>query len=180
MGWLGCFLIGSLGAFSQRIYAPHSVLSNGNWFKLSIKSAGVYKMDIPFLNNLGVSTSNLPSNSIRLFGNGGQMLAEANAGSWTDDLTENAIQVVDGGDGVLNGSDYILFYADGPDQWIKDSANLRFTHRKNVFSDRSYYFLSIGGTGKRIANSPLVPSANVTVNSFSERVLHELDTVNFL
>ena len=41
------------------------------------------------------------------------MLAEANAGQWTDDLQENAIQVVDGGYGILNGPDYILFYANG-------------------------------------------------------------------
>ena len=86
------------------------------------------------------------------------MLGEANAGPWIDDLQENAIMVVDGGDGILNGSDYILFYATGPDQWIKDSLNQRFIHQKNIYSDKSYYFLSVGGTGKRITNSTVVSS----------------------
>lgn len=175
----GVFLL-SLAASSQRTYKASSVLSSGNWYKLAIKSAGIYKIDIPFLNSLGISTGNLSSNSIRLFGNGGQMLAEANAGPWTDDLQENAIMVVDGGDGVLNGSDYILFYAAGPDQWVKDSFNLRFIHKKNLYSDRAFYFLSIGGTGKRVITSPVVTSPNTTVTSFSERYFHELDTVNFL
>ena len=156
------------------------MLATGNWYKLAVRGPGVYKIDIPFLNNLGVNTSSLSSSSIRLYGNGGQMLAEANAGVWTDDLKENAIQVVDGGDGILNGSDYILFYANGPDEWVKDSVNLRFFHRKNVFSDKAYYFLSVGGTGKRIGNAPLVTSPNLTVSSFSDRYFHELDTVNFL
>jgi hypothetical protein len=167
-------------AGGQRIYSVHSVLNTGAWYKLSVAKPGVYRIDIPFLNSLGVNTSSLSSSSIRLFGNGGQMLAEANNGPWADDLVENAIQVNDGGDGLINGSDHILFYSNGPDAWVKDSLNSRFSHRKNVFSDRSFYFLSIGSNGKRIVNAPLVSSPVTTVTSFSERYFHELDTVNFL
>ncbi len=177
---LGWTFVTSLLASAQRNYTPHSVLAAGNWYKLGVKAAGVYKIDIPILNSLGVNTGSLSSSSVRLFGNGGQMLAEANSGSWTDDLQENAILVVDGGDGIINGSDYILFYAPGPDEWVKDSANQRFSHRKNIFTDQSYYFLNIGGVGKRIVTAPLVSSPNSTVSSFSERYFHELDTVNFL
>ena len=177
---LGCFFACSFPGIGQRNYAPNSVLANGNWYKLGVKTAGLYKMDIPFLNSLGVNTSSLSSNAIRLYGNGGQMLAEANAGLWADDLKENAIQIVDGGDGLLNGADYILFYANGPDEWVKDSVNLRFSHRKNVFSDKAFYFLSVGGNGKRVANASLVSSPNLTITNFSERYFHELDTVNFL
>ena len=173
-------LIMSIATSAQRSYRPNSVLASGTWYKLSVKEAGIYKIDLAFLNTLGVNTANLPSNSVRLFGNGGQMLAEANAGTWLDDLQENPIMVADGGDGIINGTDYILFYATGPDQWIKDSLNQRFTHQKNLYSDKSYFFLSIGGTGKRIINSPIISSPTITVNSFSERYFHELDTVNFL
>jgi Peptidase family C25 len=175
------FLGGSLPATAQRSYAPNSVLATGNWYKISVRDPGVYKIDIPFLNSLGINTTNLSSGSVRLYGNGGSMLNESNsAATWTDDLQENAIMVVDGGDGIMNGQDYILFYANGPDQWIKDSANLRFSHRKNLYSDQSFYFLNVGGTGKRISTAPAFFSPNVTVNNFSERNFHELDTVNFL
>jgi len=173
-------LVIAVGASAQRIYKPASILSTGSWYKLSVKETGVYKIDLAYLNKLGVATPGLSSSSIRLFGNGGQMLSEANAGPWRDDLVENAIMVVDGGDGILNGSDYILFYATGPDKWINDSINQRFTHQENIYSDRSWYFLSVGGSGKRIPDSPIFSSPNVTVNSFSERYVHELDTVNFL
>ena len=176
----GLILCCVTGVRAQRTYIASSVLATGNWYQLSIKEPGIYKIDIPFLNSLGVSTSGLSSASVRLFGNGGAMLAEANADFYQDDLQENAIMVVDGGDGVINGSDYILFYANGPEQWMKDSANLRFSHKKNIYSDRSYYFLTIGGNGKRIALSPPVFPPNLTITSFSERSFHELDTVNFL
>ncbi len=174
------FFFLSILATAQRSYRPNSVLASGNWFKLAVKGPGVYKIDLALLNSLGVSTGSLSSSSLRLYGNSGQMLAEANNGPWTDDLYENAILVVDGGDGILNGPDHILFYAPGPDKWIKDSANQRFTHLKNIYSDSAYYFLSVGGNGKRISNAPPSAPPVVSVNSFSERYFHELDTVNFL
>ncbi|MBC7872533.1 MAG: hypothetical protein H7Y01_00980, partial [Ferruginibacter sp.] len=155
-------------------------MATGNWYKLSVKQAGIHKIDLAFLSSLGINTSNLASNSIRLFGNGGHMLAESNAGPWLDDLQENAITVVDGGDGVVNGNDYLLFYSTGPDKWLKDSVNLRFRHQKNIYSDKSFYFLSVGGPGKRIADAPVISSPNMVVTNFSERFFHELDTVTLL
>ncbi|HQZ74273.1 MAG TPA: type IX secretion system sortase PorU [Chitinophagaceae bacterium] len=173
------FLLPFLG-IGQRIYTPNSILANGNWYKISVEKTGIYKIDIPFLASLGINTSGLASGSIRLYGNGGIMLAEANDVPRLDDLTENAIQVVDGGDGVINGSDYILFYAGGPHEWVKDSANLRFIHRKNLYADKAWYFLTVGGNGKRVQLTPALASPSITVNSFSETIFHELDTVNFL
>ncbi len=177
---LAIFFAFSVGLAAQRNYKSNSVLSVGTWFKIAVKDPGIYKVDLPFLNRLGVNTNSISSNSIRLFGNGGQMLAESNSVFRIDDLQENAIMVQDGGDGILDGNDYFLFYASGPDQWIKDSANLSFTHKKNFYSDSSYYFLTIGGNGKRIAGTSFNSIPSVTINSFSERYFHELDTVNFL
>lgn len=175
-----CQQICAVPGLSQRTYSSNSILASGNWYKLSINGPGVYKIDIPFLSALGINTSNLASNSVRLYGNGGTMLSESDAGPWFDDLKENAIMVMDGGDGIINGQDYILFYAPGPDEWIKDSTNLRFFHKKNIYSDKSFYFLTIGGNGKRIATASIISSPNITINSFSERYFHEFDTVNFL
>jgi Peptidase family C25 len=170
----------SLNSLSQRVYKPNSALAQGEWFRFSVKETGVYKIDLAFLASLGVNTQNISSAAIRLFGNGGEMLAEANSTSRTDDLEENAIAVVDGGDGVLNGSDYFLFYASGPHSWVKDSANQLFKHQQNIYSDKSFYFLTIGGTGKRIQNINNNQAANISISSFNDRYYHELDTVNFL
>jgi hypothetical protein len=124
---------------SQRVYKANSVLAAGHWYKIAVERAGISKIDIPFISELVINAANLSSGSIRLFSNGGDMLSENNNISRPDDLAENAILVVDGGDGVLNGTD----------QWIKDSINKRFTHKKNLYSDRAYYYLMLGGNGKR-------------------------------
>jgi hypothetical protein len=180
---LGLLILTALtGLFvqSQRVYKAHSVLATGNWYKIAVKEAGIYKLDLPFLSTLGMNASNLSSGSIRLFGSGGGMLSETNNIPRPDDLQENAILVVDGGDGVLNGTDYILFFSNGADEWGKDSANKRFIHKKNLYSDNAYYYLRVGGNGKRIGDSPGNFIPNVVVNSFDDRLFHELDTINFL
>ncbi len=164
---------------AQRSYKSSSVLASGSWYKVSVTSDGVYKMDVPFLASLGIS-GGIPSAQIRIFGNNRGMLPEANAASRIDDLEELAITVEDGGDGQLNGSDYLLFYASGPDQWIKDSVNKRFSHKKNLYSDKAFYFISIGGTGKRITPQTQVPATSATATSFDERYFNELDSINFL
>ena len=168
-----------LEAAGQRTYKPASVLSTGNWFRLGVSKEGVYRMDLPFLASLGIS-GNIPSSQVRLFGNGGGMLPESNSEVPVDDLKENAIFISDGGDGVLDGSDFILFYARGPHHWIKDSLNKRFIHRKNIYSEEAFYYISIGGNGLRVPVQTATTPASSSVTSFDERYFHELDTINFL
>ena len=169
-----------LMSYTQRVYKTNSVLATGEWFKISVKETGVYKVDAQLMSSLGMNLQNPSSSSIRLLGNGGQMLAEANATPRIDDLEENPILVVDGGDGIFNGTDYFLFYASGPHKWVNDSINKRFNHQQNIYSDRSFYFLSIGGVGKRIQTPANNLSPAITITTFNDRFYHELDTINFL
>ncbi len=178
--FISAFLLASLSAVAQRIYAPNSVLSTGNWYKISVNNAGIYKIDIPFLNKLGINTSSLSSSSIKLYGNGGGLLTELTTGKKLDDLFENAIWVEDGGDGVLNGADYILFYAEGPHEWRIDTIQKTFRHEKNIYSEQSFYFIQVGADGKRIKDQPATLIPTTTITSFNSRYFHELDTLNFL
>ncbi len=167
-------------ASAQRVYAPHSVLATGNWYTIGMKQEAVYKIDVPLLTALGVNTTNLSSSAIRVYGNGGGMLSENNADPRPDDLVENPIMMEDGGDGIFNGSDYFLLYTPGPDRWEKDSSNQLFRHRKNLYSDTVYYYLTVGGQGKRITQPVTQIVPNTIVNSFSERYYYEKELVNFL
>lgn len=171
-----CFL---LLVSAQRTYKSNSVLASGNWFKISVSEAGVYKIDLAFLNSLGI-TGTIASGQIRIFGNGGGMLPEANGAKPVDDLEENAIWVEDGGDGILNGSDYLLFFAAGPNHWTSDSLNRSFSHSKNLYSDKAFYFVTVGSNGLRVSSQAGSPPSVISVASYDERYFHELDTVNFL
>src|SRR5687767_13550479 len=106
----------NLFATGQRVYRSQSVLAAGTWYKISVSEAGMHHLTPAFLNSLGINGS-IPSGQIRLFGRPGGMLPENNAAPYTDDLQELALQVEDGGDGLLNGADQVLFYAPGPHRW---------------------------------------------------------------
>jgi hypothetical protein len=173
-------LLLSVQAGAQRSYANHSVLASGSWYKLAVKQEGMYKVDASLLGSMGINTTGLSPASIRIFSTGGDMLAENNATSRTDDLYENPIEVFDGGDGVFSGPDYFIFYAPGPHRWEKDSTNRIFHHRKNLYSDTTYYYLTIGGTGKRVAQQPVLPASATKVTSYNSRYFYENDLVNLL
>ncbi len=174
------FLSCSTKIWAQRNYATNSVLASGNWYKLATTQEGIYKIDASFLSNLGISINNLTSTSIRLYSNGNFLPTEKNSEPRIDDLQELAIEVVDGGDGFFNSNDYFLFYAPPVDVWQKDSLNKRFVHEKNLYSDSVFYFLTIGGNGKRVATKNTTLPATVNVNTFNERYFYETDKINFL
>jgi hypothetical protein len=60
--------------FAQRQYATNSVLSTSEWYKIGIVKEGVYKIDVPFLSQLGFNANQLSSSRIKLYGNGGRQL----------------------------------------------------------------------------------------------------------
>ena len=74
-------------------YAAHSVLADGEIFKIAIAKDGVYKIDRSFLESLGISVSGLDPNSINIYGNGGALLPEKNFVEKADDLVKNAIHI---------------------------------------------------------------------------------------
>jgi hypothetical protein len=171
------FLAGQVG------YSQNSVLSAGNWAKIGVVKEGIYKVDVAILSQMGFPNGTISSNAIRLYGNGGAMLAENTALPRTDDLAENSIEIVDGGDGVFNGSDYFLFYAAGPHQWNYDSTTGNFNFTKHLYSDTAYYFITVNtsAAGKRIitqAPDPAIPS--LQINQYTDRYGYETDLYNLL
>lgn len=176
-----CFTVMVLFVGAQRNYAPNSVLASGKWVKIATDSPGVYKVTGEFLQKAGFSLR-LPAASIRLFGNGGGVLPESNQVVPADDLRENAIEVVDGGDGFLDATDHFLFYAPGADQWVYDAVSGQFRFQKNAYTASSFYFITVAstGSGMRVSDLPLLSGHSQVVDAYDEHYHHELDSINFL
>nr|WP_321222877.1 type IX secretion system sortase PorU [uncultured Psychroserpens sp.] len=152
----------------------NSVLSTGQWNRFYVEKSGVYILTKGFLNSMGVNT-NVDPRSIKLYGNGGAMLPLANNEPAPNDLIENAIRFVGGEDGVFNDSDYILFYAEGVNEYNQESDT-----NVNLYADKSYYYITTQGDfGKRITplNQPDdEPSLEIT--TFQDYQFHEVDENN--
>ncbi|MBY0424072.1 MAG: hypothetical protein K2Q22_00415, partial [Cytophagales bacterium] len=161
--------------------ASSSVLATGKWYKISLNKDGIYKMDYSFLQSLGIDPKTINPKNIQLYGNGCKMLPQPNATPRADDLIQNAIKVIGEEDNSFDSNDYIIFYGQSPDSWSFDSTNQVFNHSKNIYSDYSYYFLTVSDSpGKRISDVSNFTGSSNTINIFNERQFHETDSYNLL
>lgn len=160
----------------------HSILSSGKWIKLAIKTTGIYKITYSDLQKMGIDPATINPADLRIFGNGGGMLPEILGDPFYDDLIENSIWVEGEADGHFDTNDYILFYATAPDTWSFDQQQQIFIHKKNTYSDQSFYFLTTdNGAGLRIKNkNQITVEATHQVNSFNDYAFYEKDELNLI
>lgn len=165
--------ITSLGAQSvlpAKDFAASSVLASGTWHKIGLTKNGIYKIDKAFLDNNGISTSGVDPNDVHVFGNGEGMLPTDNSIERTDDLAQNAVKVVGGGDGEFGPNDYILFYGRGPHQWKK--AGILYQHNTHLYSEVSNYFITVN------ASIPAKQISNVGLSN--DPATHQVNTTEYL
>jgi len=167
---------------SNRVYAAHSILSQGTWFRFAVTNTGLYKLSYSDIGNMGANVASINPHNIRVFGNGGGMLPESNATPRIDDLREISIYVNGEESGQFTSNDYILFYGETPDKWTYDSVNHLFHHIKNLYCDNTFYFLTYdNGPGKRIGTeSSSVQDPNSIINTFNDYAFYEKDDVNLI
>ncbi|HQV99813.1 MAG TPA: type IX secretion system sortase PorU [Bacteroidia bacterium] len=172
---------GTLNRTASRVYAPNSVLANGEWYKFGVTQDGVCKIDYTFLKNMGIDVDSIDPRQIQIYGNGGGMLAFLNSTPRIDDLRENAIFVQGESDSKFDSTDYILFYGTSQTKWSYNDSLAYYKRQINYYADTTYYFLTYGqATGKRIPTRSSVSGANTFSTSFDDYAYHEIEGVNFL
>ena len=166
--------------YTYESMAQKSVLSEGSWIKIGITQSGIYKIDKDILSKAGWSLSQITPQNLKLYGNGGKMLPQKNNTARPSDLIENAILVRGEQDGKWDDTDYILFYGEAPQQLIFDKSQKQISHQINIYSDTTYYFLTVSSnSGQRIKTATDVKSTN-TIRLFDDYQFHEIDKRNIL
>jgi len=163
------------------VYKSNSVLANGTWYKFSIDTTGIFKIDKSLLQKIGISTNGLDPKNIRIYGNGGNLLPQANSSFRYDDLQENAIYIKGEADGSFDNDDFILFYGKGSHSWDVNEDHIQLTqHINNIYSDKTYYFITAdNGFGKRIKQAAdLTLPVDEQINTFQDFLVHEDDRIN--
>jgi len=167
-----------------------SVLAAGDWYKIEIKdnsddgkSEGIYKISKGFLDTAGINVNNIDPRTIKMYGNGGDILALKHEALRPGDLQQMNIFIEGENDGVFNAQDYILFYASSINKWQYDTANNSFQHFVNYYSRSNYYWMCINtpGNGIRINQVPSSSSPpQLTPASFTEKIFNEPEVTNLL
>lgn len=162
-------------------WASQSVLQSGKWLKLAIEESGLYKVSVNDLQSNGLNILGASSTSVHFYHNPGGMLPEKVSDDRFDDLSEISVQIEDGGDGILHGSDWIYFYATGPHDISYNANDHQLEHHYNVYSDEAYVFVTLNSNsaGKRVESSAWNGGAATVVSlGFDELLFHEKDERN--
>ena len=164
----------------HKTVAQNSVLAKGDWIKIGIISSGIHKLDANFLQKSGINLAQINPQNIKIYGNGGRMLPQANAIPRAKDLIENAIFLEGEADGRFDNQDFILFYGQSPHTISYDSLSKSFKHQFNIYSDTTFYFLTVSDTkGLRIKDQSSIP-ATQEITTFDDYDFHEIDRKNIL
>ena len=174
-------LIPLLG-WGTTVTTSESVLATGTWYKIAVQKTGIHRVTYDDLVALGIDPASVIPSEIRVYGNGGGMLPEANNQPRIDDLLENSILVYDGSDGSFDQGDYFIFYGEAPDVWLFDETSKVFTHQKNLYSNDTYYFITTDlGPGKRVQPvASLDTTPGYTCIRFIDHAFHDVDERNLI
>ena len=170
-----------ISAAARKSNGPaHSVLATGDWYKIPVTTAGIYKIDYNYLKSAGINPSAIDPRNIKLYGNGGGMLPQANNAPRPADLIENAIFVMGESDGLFDKDDYILFYGQDADN-ARLQADGTLQYQKNFYSDTTFYFLTVGqDKGLRISPRENLGDNHPKVMSFDDYITYEKDEHNII
>ena len=146
-------------------YTEQSVLSNGRWVKIRVSESGVCRMTFAQLQEAGLNPRQL-----RVFGFGGAMLTQDFMQPKIDDLPQVPVYV---------GSDYVLFWVQGPVSWSYDGT--RFAHTRNTYSDYGYYFLT-DNTGDLLAPTLAeeITGTPAEITTYPFLQVHDKDSINLV
>lgn len=155
-------------------YTKQSVLSSGEWIKVSVAGQGICKISYSELKKMGIASPE----KIAVYGNGGYMLAKMNNVKASDDLVKN--KVIHAKD--ASGADCVFFYSPGSTSWNYNGDTRFFEHSINLYSDKSYYYLTddIDPSANPDALSSPEASPDVIVNSYDYVDFIEKETYNLV
>lgn len=161
-------------SFAREGVAQHSVLAQGEWYKLGISETGVYRLNataIPALSGKSIA-------QIALFGDNGAQLSTDNRLTSTTGLQAIPILIYDNNNnGIFDGRDYLLFYAEAVGSW--NNGSQQSTHTSHAYAQMNYVFLGLDcPNGKRIVQDSASYNPVVEINTFLHRRVYERDLVN--
>ena len=153
-------------ALSPEYYASSSLLSSGKWAKVITDGNGMRLISTATLRKLGFED---PS-KVRVYGFGGRMVPEILSESIPDDLPQIPSMVTAKG---------VVFFAVDLNTWTVGRDNTRpYEHEINPYTTLNCYIIGEGGGTIDMPCAELPQSASSTVETFTERVVHERDLYN--
>ncbi len=136
--------------------SPESPFWGKPWARISVKNTGFYSITGQELDASGCLVTGVPSASLAMFSGPGTMFNPDDTGE-EHQLSSVSVTVFDGGDGIFDQSDSLVFFGRGLWHWNFEADSLhRSFHR---YDEANTYWLTWGGeNGARIDQVTVTPT----------------------
>ncbi|MCD4847637.1 MAG: hypothetical protein K8R76_05560, partial [Candidatus Aegiribacteria sp.] len=114
------------------------------WVRIAISSTGFYSVTGDEFAQAGCDVTGVPSSSLRMFGGPGTQFDIMDPGE-EHLLSEIAIEVIDGGDGIFDESDTLRFFAFDLNRFNFNEFNKEFERLQHRYATHNIYWLTWGG-----------------------------------
>ena len=162
-------------------YIDHSVLSQGEIFKLEIAQSGIFKINYDYLKSIGLNPDDIDPTKLQLYNNGEGRLKQIVDDNYIDDLVEIPYHASGLDDGKFDSNDFILFYAGGSDKWDYNPIKKQWEYDKNIYSSVNYVFLRSGvEKAKRISYLKNAENPDYISDKTDVFAVYESDNINLL
>ena len=143
-------------------------LASGQWYKIPIPADHIYHMDGDYLEDLGISVSDIDPRNIQIWTTPGYELPHKNSDP-RPQLAQIPIIVQGESDGSFDSQDRIIFFANGPNRTYFNNIFNRFEHRLHPFSNQNYIYLTVGPErGERLSITSPAGSPTREVDQFRD------------
>ncbi len=117
-------------------------------YKIGLIETGAYSMSTEWMQSQGIPILGVQSAQVKIFGNGGRLLAPGLLTAPDSVLRENAILIEDGGDGRMDQGDRVIFYAEGLKGFdYCDGSLLNDLGHASPYSSENIFWIGIDPSG---------------------------------
>ena len=145
--------------------AQNAAFNTGKWAKIAIAKQGIYQITGAQLRTLGFPLP-IASSQLQFFNYNLSQLTEKVTPTVSTALTENAIQVMDGGDNQIDEKDYDIFidcFVGGGSVFLGRNFNPKIKEIINDLDEKVYYAFK----GLKDDNDNIQNNINRNVNSIN-------------
>ncbi len=158
----------SADLLSSSVQIASNQLASGQWYKIPIPEDHIYHIDADYLEELGISVSDIDPRNIQIWTTPGYELPRRNNDP-RPQLAQIPIIVEGESNGSFDSQDRILFFANGPNRTYFNNILSQFEHRLHPFSTQNIVFLTIGAErGKRMTTTSPAGSPARDVSHFRD------------
>jgi hypothetical protein len=141
------------------------------WVRIAISSTGPYSVTGDEFAQAGCDVIGVPSSSLRMFGGPGTQFDLMDPGE-EHSLSEIAIEVDDGGDGIFDQSDTLRFFAWDLNRFAFDEFNKEYERLHHRYATHNVYWLTWGGEdGLRMDTLDATPDGSP---AWGDSLLHSI------